>query len=481
MVDPLAAVELVMEPASLTMVVDSTTKLEAKTVNSAGETVYSGPFEWASSNADVVEVTEIGFLIARGFGTSDVTATYGDLSGSALITVQGNAVAEIEVTPSSRSLTVGDVLQMVAILKDENQADIDDPRMTEWTSSDEAVASVDSSGLVRAAAEGEAEIKVVCEGVEATATIEVRPPEMQSVGRVEVTPALVDLVRGESAQLVANVYDMNGEIFLDQVIAWDSSDTAVVTVDDSGLVSSVANGTATVTATVDGESDSVEVTVTFPIDELHVGAHHACVTVGGSAYCWGNDEKGQLGRGTTGAAFGVSEVSGGHSFRTLSLGDEHTCGISAGQVYCWGSNASGQLGVGDTMDRSAPTAVFGNITFTALSAGRSHTCALDTVGRAWCWGANESGQLGTGNTNGSTTPAAVAGGGNYDSISCGVGHGCATSQGAGWCWGDNQFGQLGTNDNQDSLQPVAVTGGFSFIRIDASDRFSCGIGGGGSW
>jgi uncharacterized protein YjdB len=479
--DSLEPVEIVIDPASITMVLDATVKLEAQAINGAGDAVYSGPFDWTSSNSEVVEVTEIGFLIARGVGSSDVRATYGELSTVAVVTVQGNAVAAVELTPSVRALTVGDALQMVLVLKDENQADIDDPRMAAWSTSAETIASVDSSGLVRALAAGEADIKVVCEGVEATARIEVRPPEMQTVSRVELTPALVDLIRGQSAQLVANVYDTDGDIFLGQTIAWESSDTSIVTVDESGLVSSLANGSAIVTATAGGESDSAEVDVTFPIDELHVGAHHACVTVGGSVYCWGNDEKGQLGRGATAASGGAAEVSGGHSFRTLSLGDEHTCGVSAGQVLCWGSNASGQLGVGDAMDRSTPTAVFGNVTFTAVAAGRAHTCALDTVGRAWCWGENGDGQLGTGNTNGSNTPSAVAGGGTYDSISCGVDHACATSQGAGWCWGANAHGQLGTNNNQDSSQPVVVTGGFAFVGIEASDRFSCGIGGGGSW
>ena len=174
--DPSLPTEIRIEPSPVVVTVNSTQKLEASAYNDAGEIVSSGPFEWTSSDTAVAEVTPTGTVIARTFGTAEVTATLGDLSAVVEVTVRGNPVAAIELSPGSRSVTVGDRIQMVAILKDAGQADIDDPREITWTSSDDAIATVSETGNVLAVAEGDATITAGCEGVEATAAIEVRPP-----------------------------------------------------------------------------------------------------------------------------------------------------------------------------------------------------------------------------------------------------------------------------------------------------------------
>src|SRR4051794_10448975 len=81
----------------------------------------------------------------------------------------------------------------------------------------------------------------------------------------------------------------------------------------------------------------------------------------------------------------------------LSTGDAHACGVTTGnRAYCWGVNDYGRLGDGTTSERHTPVAVVGGLPFRQISAGVNHTCGVTTDFRAFCWGWNSGGQLGDG-------------------------------------------------------------------------------------
>ncbi len=110
--------------------------------------------------------------------------------------------------------------------------------------------------------------------------------------------------------------------------------------------------------------------------------------------------RGQLGDGTTNSLVepevrvGVAWLRGATA---LAASDAHTCALRTdGAVACWGYNEFGQLGDGTTTDRPTPVVVAGLTGATALAAGSAHTCALLGDGTVACWGANEYGQLGDG-------------------------------------------------------------------------------------
>ncbi|MFN5343768.1 MAG: RCC1 domain-containing protein, partial [Roseiflexaceae bacterium] len=99
------------------------------------------------------------------------------------------------------------------------------------------------------------------------------------------------------------------------------------------------------------------------------------------------------------------------TFTQISGGSTHTCALnSAGTAYCWGLNDYGNLGDGTTTNNNAPIAVSmpAGVTFTSITAGVAHTCAITSTGTAYCWGYNVSGQLGDGTTTNRTTPVVVS-------------------------------------------------------------------------
>lgn len=197
----------------------------------------------------------------------------------------------------------------------------------------------------------------------------------------------------------------------------------------------------------------------------------------------------------------VATPAGLPLFSTIVLGRSHGCGVprfnsaavpaGASQlVYCWGLNNAGQVGDGTTTNRTSPVAVtvLAGIRFdsAAVAVGANHSCALEatgstTPGKAWCWGANGVGQVGDGTTNQAVNAVPVAppaaGAVTYARIYAGEFHTCAlTAAGVAYCWGRNDNGQVGTGATSTAEStPVAVNGGLSFRSLSLGENFTCGV------
>ncbi len=211
---------------------------------------------------------------------------------------------------------------------------------------------------------------------------------------------------------------------------------------------------------------------------IAAGGLHTCgLTSDGLVTCWGRNNVGQLGDGTTTDRRIPTPIQGGLTFASISAGAYHSCGVTtSGAAYCWGSNYAGQIGDNTTTDRSTPTPVSGGLTFSSISAGPTTTCGVTGSGDAYCWGYNNYGQLGDNTTTNRLVPVAVQGGSSFAQIEVGNAHTCGVkTSGTAYCWGQNLFGQLGDNTATDRHVPTAVQGGLSFTRLAAGAEHTCGV------
>ncbi len=216
---------------------------------------------------------------------------------------------------------------------------------------------------------------------------------------------------------------------------------------------------------------------------LDAGDSHSCVLLyDGSVKCWGFNGNGQLGIGsTTDSLIPVTaNTTSGLTVAGLAVGGEHTCArLSDNSLECWGLNHNGQLGTGNNTDASTPVAVQTITTATAVAAGGSHSCAILADSSVWCWGLNASGQVGVGSTTDAWAPLQVLGiDGATNStsaiaIAAGGAHSCAVlDNGHVDCWGSNTSGQLGQNCSSDHCTtPVDVGGG-----IGTATAVAAGVG-----
>ncbi|MFM7064483.1 MAG: RCC1-like domain-containing protein, partial [Actinomycetes bacterium] len=151
--------------------------------------------------------------------------------------------------------------------------------------------------------------------------------------------------------------------------------------------------------------------------EVSAGGRATCATFQTSLYlspgslsaCWGSRTSGRLGTpGESGSSVSPTAVAASFGSSLIAVGANHTC--STGflfSVLCWGQNDNGQLGDGTTTNRSSPTFV-GTTAAIGLTAGQDHTCILRFDGSVLCWGDNLSGQLGIGTTVDQTEPSLVS-------------------------------------------------------------------------
>jgi len=204
----------------------------------------------------------------------------------------------------------------------------------------------------------------------------------------------------------------------------------------------------------------VDVTVlSSSVASIAVGHYHTCaLTTAGGVKCWGRNDFGQLGDGTTSGTLEpnptpVDVVGLESGVAAVAAGQVHTCALTAtGAVKCWGSNGSGQLGDGAGGDGNfspTPVDVLGlSSGVAAIATKNDETCALITAGDAKCWGQSYG-----------SVPQNVTGLSGGVTITVGIAHACVlTPEGGVKCWRQNGSGQLGDGTTTDRTTPVDVSG-----------------------
>jgi alpha-tubulin suppressor-like RCC1 family protein len=168
-------------------------------------------------------------------------------------------------------------------------------------------------------------------------------------------------------------------------------------------VGQVGDGTTT------NRSTPVPVTgLPSPAAEVSAGEDHTCARLtDGTLWCWGWNYHAQLGDGShTDSSTPVQVDRLGTVVTEVTTGKDYTCARkNDSSLWCWGYDDYGELGNGTTLEKTIPTAVSvigPNVD--QVSAGQYFACASDYSGQTWCWGSNLTGQLGTGNLTDSSVP-----------------------------------------------------------------------------
>jgi uncharacterized protein YjdB len=274
---PVASVRL--SPTSRDLQVGQTVQLAADALDAQGNVLANRPVTFTSSNATVASVDNTGLVTALAPGSAIITGASEGKTAVATVTVSSVPVASVAVTPGTSELVVGQTAQLKAEPRDASGQPLTNRALT-WSTSAPNVASVSSTGLVTAVAAGNATITAASEGKSGTAAITVNP---KPVSAVIVSPGQASVTAGQTLQLSAQVTDDQGNVLTGRPVTFTSGSPAVATVSASGLVTGVAPGTSTITATSGDKNGTATITVTpVPVATVVISPDQPNVTVGQS-------------------------------------------------------------------------------------------------------------------------------------------------------------------------------------------------------
>ncbi|HEX2189572.1 MAG TPA: Ig-like domain-containing protein [Longimicrobiaceae bacterium] len=240
--------------------IGDTARITAVALDSKGNPVSASSVKWASLEPDVASV-DGGLVTGIAPGVARITGQYTSKADTVTVTVR-QAVASVEVTPPAPTVTAGETQQLHAVARDARGNEIPGASFA-WAASNASAATVDGSGLVRAVAAGVSYVTATASGKSGTATVTVAPAPVvvAPVASVSVAPASTSVVVGGAALLDVVVKDAAGSVLTGRPVAWSTSNAAVATVSGSGVVTGVAMGNATITATVEGKTGKASVSV----------------------------------------------------------------------------------------------------------------------------------------------------------------------------------------------------------------------------
>ena len=218
---------------------------------------------WSSAVKSVASVSTVGVLTGVSVGSTIVSAKFGQKSATALATVSAAVIDSIALTPPDPSLPKGTTraLAATATLSDGSTEAVSS--QAEWTSSNEAVATVDSAGVVTAIAVGKAIISARVADVTVATNVTVVGASLVSIG---VTPAAPSAVKGLTKQFTAmGSYSDSTVTDITNQVTWASNDNSIATISNAsgshGLATANGVGSASISATLTGISGSATLTV----------------------------------------------------------------------------------------------------------------------------------------------------------------------------------------------------------------------------
>ncbi|HHT57512.1 Ig-like domain-containing protein [Herbinix luporum] len=196
--------------------------------------------KWSSSSSSIASVNSYGKVTAKKAGTATITAKINNAEASCKVTVKKTTIT---ISQSSISIERGESYTLSATTSNKSSVT--------WKSSRKSVATVDDQGNVLGLKPGETTITVTADGSRASCKVKVKHPT------VTLNKKKITLYRGQSEKLIAKVSSGVDP-------SWKSNKKTVAIINPDGTVTAIKNGTAIITATVDGVSQTCEVIVKKP-------------------------------------------------------------------------------------------------------------------------------------------------------------------------------------------------------------------------
>lgn len=244
-------------PAPQAVIAGTTHQLGATTRDAGGNALTGRAVTWATGSEVVATVSTSGMLTAVAPGQTTVTATSEGKVGTATLVVLPVPVASVVVTPATFTLVESGQQQFAAEARSASGAALPG-RGIAWSTGDPAIATVSGGGMVTAVAPGVTQVIATSEGRQGSATLTVTARPVTSVV-VEPASATVDVGATQSLAAVTRV--SGGTVVTGRTVTWGTSDAAIATVSAAGVVTGVAVGSATITATSEGQQGTAAVTV----------------------------------------------------------------------------------------------------------------------------------------------------------------------------------------------------------------------------
>ena len=292
---PTRVASLQVRPERRVLLVGRSARFQALARGTDGRTLRDAAVRWGSSDRGIVEVSTDGMVRGVSPGAARITAVCENQSGTAAVEVRtagaltraarfwwvvplaaaasvgfwfvvrslasppSVTLATISVTPASASITVGGTVALAATARAANGQAL--PRAVGWTSSDSSVASVTPNGLVTGLKAGAAAMTATADGRTSAAIVTVTEPVARATvvdsaaASLDLVPRRFNVTVDRSFALRAIARDARGSV-VRRPVRWVSSDPAIAAVAPNGVVTGLAPGKATVTATSDGVSST---------------------------------------------------------------------------------------------------------------------------------------------------------------------------------------------------------------------------------
>lgn len=473
---PVTLVSISLAPLNMSIAAGATQQFTATGHYSDASTKdLTSQVIWASSQVAFATISSVtgtnGLATAVAAGTTVISATLGPVSATTNLTVTAGSTTVV-------ALSTGMAGAQCALLSNgttkcwgpDSFGELGDGNSTSVVATPVSATTVSAANPAKAISMGQATCAALTDG-----TIQCWGYNGAGVlgnGTTTNSPTAVttysNSANNPARQVSVGIYSACAVFHDGTAECWgnDGGNPAAPLLGNGTMGSTAYSLTPVTVSNITGTSPATTATA------ISVGNASACALMADtSVQCWGSNNHGELGTGSTGPQSCSSlpcstvpvAVSGLSKVTTISVGGlvDVVCAVkSDGTVWCWGSNFYSQLGNGSTaVYVSSPVQISGITNATTVSVGYSSVCVLLATGTVECWGNDQDGQMGNGTTSttAQTSPMPVSNITTATAISVNENSACALlADGTVQCWGSAANGSLGTGTATDELVPVPV-------------------------